>query len=103
MRERADREYVKQFAGEIRSQYPGCPVAEAQSIAEHACLKYSGRVGRSSAAKEFDGKAIELAVRAHVRHAHTPYDRLLSQGWDRHDARSAVADGLDRIVSGWSR
>jgi len=103
VRERADREYVKQFAGEIRSQYPGCPVAEAQSIAEHACLKYSGRVGRSSAAKEFNAKAIELAVRAHVRHAHTPYDRLLSQGWDRHDARSAVADVLDRIVSGWSR
>jgi len=103
VRERADREYVQQFAGEIRSQYPGCPVAEAQSIAEHACLKYSGRVGRSSAAKEFNAKAIELAVRAHVRHAHTPYDRLLSQGWDRHDARSAVADGLDRILSGWSR
>jgi len=101
-RERADKEYVTQFAKEIRLRYPGCPAAEAESIAEHACRKYSGRVGRSSAAKAFDTEAIELAVRAHVRHVHTDYDRLLSKGWDRTEARSAVAEKLDRIVSEWS-
>jgi len=102
VRERADKEYVAQFAKEIRLRYPGCPAAEAESIAEHACRKYSGRVGRSSAAKAFDTEAIELAVRAHVRHVHTDYDRLLSKGWDRTEARSAVAEKLDRIVSEWS-
>ena len=101
-RERADKEYVTQFAKEIRLRYPGCPAAEAESIAEHACRKYSGRVGRSSAAKAFDTEAIELAVRAHVRHVHTHYDQLLSKGWDRTEARSAVAEKLDRIVSEWS-
>src|SRR5262245_21214548 len=45
-RERADRKYVKQFAEQIRSRYPGCPMKEAESISEHACEKYSRRVGR---------------------------------------------------------
>jgi hypothetical protein len=102
VRERADKEYIAQFAKEIRFRYPGCPAAEAESIAEHACQKYSGRVGRSSAAKGFDTEAIELAVRAHVRHVHTHYDRLLSKGWERTEARSAVADKLDQVVSAWS-
>lgn len=103
VRERADEEYIAQFAKEIRIQYPGCPAAEAESIAEHACRKYSGRVGRSSAAKAFDAEALELAVRAHVRHVHTHYDRLLSKGWERSEARSAVAEKLDQVVSEWSR
>jgi len=103
VRERADKEYITQFATEIRLRYPGCPAAEAEFIAEHACQKYSGRVGRSSAAKVFDAEAIELAVRAHVRHVHTHYDRLLSKGWERIEARSAVAEQLDQVVSEWSR
>jgi len=103
VRERADKEYVAQFAKEIRFQYPGCPAAEAESIAEHACQKYSARVGRSSAAKTFDAEAIELAVRAHIRHVHTHYDRLLLKGWERTEARSAVAEKLQRVVSEWRR
>lgn len=103
VRERADREYVAQFAKQIRVQYPGCPAAEAESIAEHACQKYSGRVGRSSAAKAFDAEALELAVRAHARHVHTNYDKLLSNGWERTEARSAVAEKLDQVMSEWSR
>ena len=39
-------------------------------MAKHACEKYSGRVGRSAAAKSFDATAIDLAVKAHVRHTH---------------------------------
>ena len=102
VRERADGEYVAQFAGQIRSHYPGCPPEEAEAIATHACEKYSGRVGRSSAAKEFDAKAIELAVRAYIRHTHTDYDRLLSEGWDRMDARSAVAGMAAVVIERWS-
>ncbi len=84
-------------------QYPGCPAQEAKAIADHACQKYSGRVGRSSAAKTFDVETIELAVKAHVRHKHTHYDQLLSNGWVRTEARSAVAEKLGKIVSEWSR
>ena len=84
-------------------QYPGCPTQEAEAIADHACQKYSGRIGRSSAAKAFDANAIELAVKAHVRHKHTHYDQLLMKGWERTEARSAIAEKLDQVMCEWSR
>lgn len=102
VRERADRQYVVQFADRIRSRYPGCPADEAEAIAKHACEKYSGRVGRSSAAKAFDAAAIDLAVRAHVRHTHTDYDRLLSRGRERMGARSVVRGKVTEIMERWS-
>ena len=68
-----------------------------QIIAEHACLKYSGRVGRSAAAKDFDKEAIRLAVIAHIRHAETEYDELLSKGYDRQAARVFVKEKVEQI------
>ena len=103
VRVQTDKNYVAQFSKQILIQYPGCPVEEAESIAEHACQKYSGRVGRSSAAKALDAGAITLAVRAHIRHVHTHYDQLLSRAWERAEARLAVVDKLDQVVSEWSR
>jgi len=103
VRERADEQYVAQFTDSIRSRYPDCPPAEAEAIAKHACEKYSGRVGRSAAAKSFDATAMDLAVKAYVRHAHTDYDRLLSQGWERSEARSAVLDRVTEIMERWRR
>jgi hypothetical protein len=102
-RERADDQYVAQFVDCIRSRYPDCPSDEADAIAKHACEKYSGRVGRSSAAKSFDAAAIDLAVKAHVRHTHTDYDRLLSRGWERTEARSAVLSKVTEIMERWRR
>jgi hypothetical protein len=102
-REQADHQYAAQFTESIRSRYPDCPVGEAEAIAKHACTKYSGRVGRSAAAKSFDAMAIDLAVKAHVRHAHTEYDRLMSRGWERSEARSAVLDRVAEIMERWRR
>ena len=102
-RERYDQQYVAQFAERIRSDYPGCPRGEADVIARHACEKYSGRVGRSAAAKRLDAEAVELAVRAHVRHAHTEYDRLLGRGWERGDARVSVAARVEQVLELWRR
>jgi len=101
-RERADNQYVMKFGEQILSQFPRCPSDEADAIARHACAKYSGRIGRSAAAKAFDAQAIDLAVGAHIRHAHTGYDRLLSRGLERTDARSAVADEVSQIMKRWS-
>jgi hypothetical protein len=102
-REQADQQYVVQFTESIRSRYPDCPVGEAEAIAKHACAKYSGRVGRSAAAKSFGATAIDLAVKAHVRHEHTEYDQLLSRGWERSEARSEVSDRVAEIIERWSR
>ncbi len=99
--DQADRAYVERFAAAIRERYPHCPEGAELEIARHACSKYSGRVGRSGAAKRFDAEAIDLAVRAHVRHRHTDYDDLLMKGWERNDARLAVGSAVDQVLATW--
>ncbi len=96
-----DNEFVKNFAKHIRELFPNCPKGKDKIIAKHACLKYSGRVGRSSAAKKFDEEAIRLAVIAHIRHTKTKYDELISRGYDRYDARSLVQPEVETIVEQW--
>jgi hypothetical protein len=96
-----DREYVGRFAAAVRELYPACPPGRERIIAEHACRKYSGRVGRSAAAKALDAEAVRLAVIAHVRHAETNYDQLLSQGSERWDARAEVEDQVARVLARW--
>ena len=96
-----DREYQAEFGQRVQERYPGCSVEEATEIAEHACLKYSGRIGRTAAAKEFAADAIDLAVQAHIRHRHTTYDELLSTGLDRYDARAEVAAQVGHIMTKW--
>lgn len=98
-----DREYVAAFADQIRQLYPKCPNTEADRIAEHACRKHSGRVGRSSAAKMFEPAMIHLAVAAAVRHRFTNYDELLLGGVDRHEARARVRAAVERTLENWSR
>jgi hypothetical protein len=99
----AEARYVAEFANRIRRRFPGCPPDEADAIAKHACEKYSRRIGRSADAKEFDDSAIDLAVKAHVRHAHTKYDRLLARGFERSDARADVASAVGQVLDRWSR
>lgn len=100
-RARLDVEYVKEFAKRVRERYPGCVPSEEMVIAERACERYSARVGRSAAAKRFDPEAIDLAVRAHVRHVHTEYETLLARGWGRRDARGAVGSRVEQILDVW--
>jgi hypothetical protein len=102
-RELEDREFITAFAGAIREQYPTCPKREATQIAEHACRKYSGRVGRTAAAKELSPEAIRLAVIAHIRHSHTEYDELLARYADRHTAREQIWAKVSAILEKWQR
>ena len=102
-REQIDHEFVQQFAQRIRELFPSCPNGGETTIAEHACLKYSGRVGRSAAAKGLDECAIRLAVIAHIRHTMTEYDGLLARGNDRHEAREAVESKVARSLIEWER
>jgi hypothetical protein len=100
-REFEDHEFVTAFASAIRRQYPRCPAKEEMEIAEHACRKYSGRVGRTAAAKELSPEAIRLAVIAHIRHAHTNYDELLAQYADRGAARERIRGNVSAILDDW--
>jgi hypothetical protein len=98
-----DRHYVEEFARQVRELFPGCPSKREVQIAEHACRKYSGRIGRSAAAKSFDETAVLLAVAAHVRHRETNYDELLAKEWDRLEARAQVRHHVDEVLQSWKR
>ena len=96
-----DRQYVERFGACVREIFPRCPSGTETAIAEHACLKYSGRIGRSAAAKGLDEDAVRVAVTAHVRHAETQYDALLAGGCERWDARAQVAEAVAEVLSQW--
>jgi hypothetical protein len=98
-----DAEYLAAFAKRVGDLFPGCPIDERQAIAEHACQMYSGRVGRSASAKKLQANAVDLAVRAHVRHVHTPYDELLTSGVAREEARARVAAAVAKCLDTWQR
>jgi hypothetical protein len=97
-----DRQYVERFALRVRELFPGCPSGREVVIAEHACLKYSDRIGRSVAGKSLDEEAVRLAVTAHIRHAETRYDELLAGGHERQDARERVEEEVRRILAEWT-
>ena len=101
-REVLDGAYIKKFEARLLEMYPACPPGEARAITEHACEKHSGRVGRSAAAKELADEAITLAVRASIRHGHTPYDGYLADGVAREEARRLVRDRIDEVEAEWS-
>lgn len=96
-----DEEYIRLFAACVRELYPRCPTGREIVIAEHACRKYSGRVGRSPAAKALDKQAVRLAVTAHVRHTETNYDEHLSIMFERSEARTMVRDTVAEVLELW--
>src|SRR5207249_3817783 len=61
-----DETFVDRFAARIREGFPRLVAGREQTIAEHACLKYSGRIGRSALGKKMDEHAVRLAVIAHI-------------------------------------
>lgn len=96
-----DQDYIRRFAARIRALYPACPPERELLIAAHACRKYSGRVGRSAMAKDLADDAVHLAVRAHIRHAETDYDKRMASGRDRIDARQQVLPRVAEILARW--
>ncbi|KAA8651405.1 hypothetical protein EYZ11_009222 [Aspergillus tanneri] len=83
----------------LRSHFPLMPGDSLEAVLNHAFLKGSGRVGRT-ATKTDERKAI-LAVEAHIRHTHTPYEELLSAGKGRQEARQEVWDTVRAIKAAW--
>ena len=102
-REAEDRVFVEKFTARIRDLYPSIPGGREVDIAKHACLKYSGRVGRTASAKDLDEDAVRLAVLAHIRHTETNYDALMMGGVARSDARAQIRGAVDAKLSAWAR
>jgi len=97
-REELDQQYVEQFAVRVSELFPGSRPERAIVIAEHTSQKYSGRVGRSAAAKQLDVSAVRLAIIAHIRHVETQYDSLLANGYERHKARALVQAEVNQVL-----
>ena len=64
-------------------------------------MRGSGRVGRSASGRALDEGALRLAVIASIRHKHTHYDKLFMRGLDRSEARAAVEDKIEEVLSSW--
>jgi len=96
-----DQNLVAEMAREISRLFPGCPPAEARTIAEHTARRGSGRVGRTAAGRSLEEAALTLAVVAHIRHRHTRYDQLLMRGYYRNEARASIRDEVDRVLESW--
>lgn len=101
-REAQEPVFIAALTAAIRTQFPGCPPPEAERIAAWAGAKHSGRVGRTAAAKSLDAEPLRLAVIAHIRHEHTPYDRLLMRHGDRILARQEVWPVIEDVLRRWS-
>jgi len=100
-REINDKIYIQAFSVAIKIRYPNCPKHREVEIAEHACLKYSGRVGRTANAKQFDPKMIDLAVEAHIRHAETNYDNQFGKGIGKREIRTNLKFDILKIMGNW--
>lgn len=96
-----DKEYRDTFAIEIRRLFPSMPKGREVAVAEHACEKYSGRVGRTASAKEFDEDMITRAVIAHIRHAETNYDNMFGKGKRKREIRDDIRGDIQRILRRW--
>jgi len=77
----------------LRALVPGIPLADAEVV-----LALAGRAQMKALPPS---TALWLALGSHVRHSHTDYDRLLSEGYERDAARFFVAEAIDDVLSGW--
>jgi hypothetical protein len=100
-RAEGDVELQTRATTEILRRYPSCPKDRAEEIAKRAFTRGSGRIGRTTAGRDLDPKALNLAVAAAVRHVDTPYDELLMGGMDRLDARARVRAEVEQVMAVW--
>jgi hypothetical protein len=98
-----DKIYILEFSKAIRTLYPNCPKNRENAIAQHACEKHSGRVGRTANAKQFDKAMIDLAVEAHIRHQETDYDRQFNTGKTKRLIRKNVKQDITKVLQRWSK
>lgn len=96
-----DVRFTAAFSDEIRRLFPGCPDERSLTIAAHASVRGSGRVGRSAAGRALSASAVTAAVVAAVRHTDTPYDRLLMSGVPRGEARRRIAPAVEAVLRAW--
>ncbi|KAK0646721.1 hypothetical protein B0T16DRAFT_304031, partial [Cercophora newfieldiana] len=94
-----DNAMYDKFEEALLQMFPKCPKDKIPQILKHALQKRSGRVGRTSTV-DLEEK-VKLAVRAHIRHCHTPYDALLKESGSRQRARDEVLQRVNEVAIQW--
>lgn len=89
----ARTERRRAVAKALTALIPLAPYADAEPIREAALARDMRELPPSI--------AVWLATVAHVRHAHTEYDRLLDEGYDRDSARHFVVDEINAVLTRW--
>ncbi|POR39430.1 Uncharacterized protein TPAR_00373 [Tolypocladium paradoxum] len=97
--EKRDGDTEEEFKRAVQRLFPRIPSEEVAKILKRALQKRSGRVGRTGKL-DLDNK-VRLAVGAHVRHCHTPYDKIINKNRDKVESRKAVHDEISRILQSW--
>ena len=88
------------FEAEVLRQFLKVPRADLANILKQALQKRSRRVGRTGTL-DMESK-VQLAVKAYIRHCHTPYEHLLKGGTDRGKARQMVLNRLKQVACSWT-
>ncbi len=83
----------KEIAKALIGLAPGIPYLDAEAVRSHAASRHL----RSFPA----GISAWLALVAHIRHEHTDYDALLSEGYDLESARHFCLDAINAKLTDW--
>ena len=81
------------IAKALTALLPLAPYADAEKIRADAGAKHLKTIPPTI--------AVWLATVAHVRHAHTDYEALLEDDYDRDSARFFVVDQINAVLTRW--
>lgn len=88
---RTDRR--RAIAKALTALVPLAPFADAEKIRGDAAAAHMKTLPASV--------SVWLATVAHIRHAHTDYEQLLAEGYDRDSARFFVIDRINQVLTRW--
>ncbi len=77
----------------LRVLAPRIPMADAEAVLEIALAGHLRHLPPSI--------ALWQATTSHIRHAHTEYDALLDEAYERDAARFFVLDAMNSILQDW--
>ncbi|MEH6718292.1 MAG: DUF2293 domain-containing protein [Aurantimonas endophytica] len=86
-------ERQKRIARALTALIPRAPFIDAEAIREAARSRHMRPLSPD--------RAIWLAAISHIRHAHTDYDELMDDGYDRDAARFFVLDDINAVLDRW--
>lgn len=86
-------ERQKRIARALTALIPRAPFIDAEAIREAARSRHMRPLSPE--------RATWLAAISHIRHAHTEYDVLMDDGYDRDAARYFVLDDINAVLDRW--